>query len=578
MGSATIKTNLGAGQYIVELTKSQAAIVSQKTSLTTRKTEIDSSIAAKEIELAALNVTMNEKYEALKTAVGDYAVADPPTKALKKAVTDAQKAYITAQSNWNKKQTEINLLGLELVSINKRLEEIETALAVESRTVWCVDYSTALTGSVGTIEINGEADAINIMPGGATGAGLLQHPLAMTPSGVFVNSAKLPAWQKWMPTYRAGVITSISGNTCNVALDAALSSAQSIDINQADALTNVTIKYMTCDGLIFQVGDHVVVQFVGQSQSSPKIVGFVSNPRMGGWKFKFMGWSAPSVGETVDIAIGGLNESGQFIYGDSFIQKVTFWDSEGFFHVIPMDSPADKMYVRVKSIWCCRQTYPTQEDFYENGSLPFGTYTVSLWGTKTEISSSPGGDEQIFGSLPWIASYSHDIVSDISISKTYEGNYAFAAFDPDEKIPGTDQYYMRAWPFFNGPEIIAGRIVVGGDVKLYSTLESCISVTINASPKYTTGFEYYAYNGGIEGGESNVDTFVTAILRDGAKFYLDASASVQIGWESNGPSIQYTIAAGQTPRPSNERFMVGGYMIADFALPDPYLQNTTSLA
>jgi signal peptidase I len=224
-------------------------------------------------------VTMNEKYEALKTAVGDYAVADPPTKALRKAVTDAQKAYITAQANVNKKQTEINLLGLELVSINKRLEEIETALAVESRTVWCVDYSTALTGSVGTIEINGEADAINIMPGGATGAGLLQHPLAMTPSGVFVNSAKLPAWQKWMPTYRAGVITSISGNTCNVALDAALSSAQSIDINQAIVLANVPIEYMTMNGGVFAINDHVIVKFTSQSWSNPKVVGFYDHPK-----------------------------------------------------------------------------------------------------------------------------------------------------------------------------------------------------------------------------------------------------------------------------------------------------------
>jgi predicted transglutaminase-like cysteine proteinase len=209
VGSATIKTNLGEGQYTVELTKSQAAITAQKTSLTTRKTEIEAAIAAKEIELAALNVTMNEKYEALKTAVGDYAVADPPTKALRKAVTDAQKAYITAQSNCNKKQTEINLLGLELASVNKRLAEIETALTVESRTVWCADYSTALTGSVGTIEINGEAGRINIVPEGKSGIGLLQHPLAMTPSGVFYNWALLPAWQKWKPTYRVGIIDSI---------------------------------------------------------------------------------------------------------------------------------------------------------------------------------------------------------------------------------------------------------------------------------------------------------------------------------------------------------------------------------
>jgi len=209
VGSATVKTNLGEGQYIVELTKSQAAITAQKTSLTTRKTEIEAAIAAKEIELAALNVIQTEKHEALKTAVGDYAVADPPTKALRKAVTDAQKAYITAQSNCNKKQTEINLLGLELASVNKRLAEIETALTVESRTVWCADYSEALKGTVGTIEINGEAGQINIVPEGKSGIGLLQHPLAMTPSGVFYNWALLPAWQKWKPTYRIGIITSV---------------------------------------------------------------------------------------------------------------------------------------------------------------------------------------------------------------------------------------------------------------------------------------------------------------------------------------------------------------------------------
>lgn len=295
MGSATIKSNLGAGQYTVELTKSQAAITTQKTSLTTRKTEIDAAIAAKEIELTALNVIQNAKYEDWKAAVGAYAVADPPTKALRKAVTDAQKAYITAQSNVTKKQTEINLLNLELVSVNKRLTEIETALTVEERTVWCVDYSDALTGSVGTIEINGEADAINIMPGGATGAGLLQHPLAMTPSGVFVNSAKLPAWQKWMPTYRAGVITSIDEDVCNVTLDEALSSAQSIDINQKSELTNVPIEYMNTDGMYFQVADHVVVQFVGQDQANPKVIGYVTNPRGGSfYVLKYISWEYPT--------------------------------------------------------------------------------------------------------------------------------------------------------------------------------------------------------------------------------------------------------------------------------------------
>jgi len=54
----------------------------------------------------------------------------------------------------------------------------------------------------------------------ALSLGLLQHPLAMTPSGVFVNWAKLPAWQRWMPTYRVGYILTLdhANNKCDVVI------------------------------------------------------------------------------------------------------------------------------------------------------------------------------------------------------------------------------------------------------------------------------------------------------------------------------------------------------------------------
>jgi len=543
VGSATVKTNLGEGQYIVELTKSQAAITAQKTSLTTRKTEIEAAIAAKEIELAALNVTMNEKYEALKTAVGNYALADPPTKALRKAVTDAQKAYITAQANVTKKQTEINLLGLELVSVNKRLEQIETALTVETRTVWCTDYSTTLTGSVGTIEINGEDDQINIMPGGAAGAGLLQHPLAMSPSGVFVNSAKLPAWQKWMPTYRTGVITAISGNYCNVTLDAALSSAQSLDINQADALTNVTIKYMTCDGLIFQVGDHVVVQFVGQSQSSPKVVGFVSNPRNVGYTFTFAGPYAPTRKPSVlcyylhpdgtlwDVACTKVFNSGTLIVSPLY----TSYGSP-----IPNTSP---LYISIESRFCCLQTFMNYADYVINGALPSGKYVFHNWGSTTSISSSNVSPVDRTGEdMPWSASY--------SFSVTTYGPYSAPSYTGAFEAAGFDVHNSHGWDAPLTVGVDPGEISFGGfisDEPGFASLKVTFGQSINVT-KWLYPLD--GTSGDFDDPGSKYYWLKTA-LQAGGPIYLPTNGSFKLRWFSNSGNLSYTADKGPGTGPES---------------------------
>jgi len=582
VGSATITSNLGQGQYVVSLTKSQAAIVAQKTSLTKRKTEIEAAIAAKEVELTELNVTLNEKYEALKSAVGNYAVADPPTKALRKAVTDAQKAYITAQSNVTKKQTEINLLGLELVSVNKRLAEIETALTVESRTAWCVDYSDALTGSVGTIEINGEADAINIMPGGAAGAGLLQHPLAMTPSGVFVNSAKLPAWQKWKPTYRAGVITSISGNTCNIALDAALSSAQSIDINQADALTNVTIKYMTSDGLLFEVGDHVVVQFVGQSQSAPRVVGFVSNPKTAGqYIFSFAGPYAPkndpypSVYYATDKGDGlylyDVDTTWEFINNILYV-NVLFKDQvEG--HEIPPETP---LYVKLNTLdqyadsaYCCKQTFANYESFVAGGALPHGKYTFHFFGIESNNTETNVN--------PWVRPFA-DLPYSASCRQTYTsyGPYAVQFSEGEFKAAGFDMYNPGgvidwALPLSVGCDY--GEVVFGGWI--YRSPGGEVAVTINERITVTKWRQPLT---GESGTFDEAYGWLRSALAAGKPIYLDTNGSFQVRWLNSGGTLSYTVAKSPTTYAPHEKITAYGEAAISVLKTNEYYINTYPVA
>jgi hypothetical protein len=116
----------------------------------------------------------------------------------------------------------------------------------------------------------------------------------------------LPGWQKFKPTFRKGVCTAVDydADKMSVSLDSALSSAQSLNVNQASTLTNIPVVYMECNAEAFEVGDKVVVQFTGQNWANPRVIGFVGNPepcinwpevtiklkmrynKTGGWSFR----------------------------------------------------------------------------------------------------------------------------------------------------------------------------------------------------------------------------------------------------------------------------------------------------
>ncbi len=157
------------------------------------------------------------------------------------------------------------------------------------RNLWCADLTEDLSGAVGTVEIPGEGDTRVIIKPGYSGEagyvcardGQLHYRAGQSPAQAFFNAAILPGWQRFKPTYRVGTLTAVddAADTGSVSLDAEVSSAQSLPINQAESLSDIPIVYMDCNADAFEVGDRVLVEFVGQDWAAPRIIGFESEPK-----------------------------------------------------------------------------------------------------------------------------------------------------------------------------------------------------------------------------------------------------------------------------------------------------------
>lgn len=180
---------------------------------------------------------------------------------------------------------------LKQEAMRKRKEYIENKLAENPESTiqaWCADLTEDLSGTVGTIEIpNERTNDIQIRPGyggeavyDASRDGQLQHVVSSTAAGVYYNYAMFPGWQKWKPTYRVGKITAKpTTDTADVLLDDATSTAQNLDVNVSNTLSDVPIVYMDCDGEVFEIDDRIVVEFIDQDHTNPRIIGFETNPK-----------------------------------------------------------------------------------------------------------------------------------------------------------------------------------------------------------------------------------------------------------------------------------------------------------
>ncbi len=202
MGKATVNSHIGDGQYSVELDLDTSRVVGWIEELTAAIDDWTDRIAAMdpgtEKDMAVLNKTALEKRKAFLQSE----TPDDPTV-----------------------------------------------------TAWCADLTEDLSGGVGTIEVPGERGTVLIQPGHGGNAvydsdrdGQIQPIIASPAAQAFYNLAMLPGWQKWKPNFRFGTITAIDTDldTCSVDVEAAASSAQGLDVNQAESISDIAIEYILC--------------------------------------------------------------------------------------------------------------------------------------------------------------------------------------------------------------------------------------------------------------------------------------------------------------------------------------------
>lgn len=283
MGRGTITGESGKGQYTIE-TDYGSGIRDARVEYYTQV------IAQKEAVIANLEpqLTYYEAQEAiantnLQSAITTYAASEK-TDADKDALQSAQYKLQLTKKNTRDVKQKLGFANLDLANAVSKKAELTGISLIKSDTVWCADYSEGLTGEVATIEINAQPQVTLIAPSAeppVTGDGEMIDRRVQSGAQVYFNAALLPGWQKFQPTYRTGYLVSIdrANDTCEVNLDNAVSSEQSLGINQSDILSDVPIEYMNCNSGAFETGDDVVVKFTGQDWENPKVIGFKDNPR-----------------------------------------------------------------------------------------------------------------------------------------------------------------------------------------------------------------------------------------------------------------------------------------------------------
>jgi uncharacterized protein YkwD len=229
---------------------------------------------------------------------------------------EAVQKYAIAVNKERAAEKELARLMAEKLERNSRiiqLQAIKTELEQLSWDVWCCNWKIDLTPGqqVETFEVPGFLEdsgvyrttlmkedtpqqytvsyferSWNIAPFGTGNPphGQLRHAESMTPSAVFYNAAIEPGHLKWRPLCRYGTITELSGNVCTVSLidvsDVPLTGeADELPLNATTTLTGVPIQYAPCHQWAFEVGDEVLVIFVGLDRTKPMVVGFKREPR-----------------------------------------------------------------------------------------------------------------------------------------------------------------------------------------------------------------------------------------------------------------------------------------------------------
>lgn len=298
MGKATIVSGGEDGLYRVKLDFGKAQKDAAISRINARLPKLAAEIVDATTKLSAQQAIEDAQKVMVDQAIAAFVAASkaiPRNEAnVAKALQDHGKEaakLIEEKGKTGPLRLALEILKDEQAALQRELARWQAITVEEERDAWCADFTEDATGSVATIDVPGESAQVLIAPSApapTAAHGQLVAREVQTPAQVFWNAAALPGWQKYMPTFRVGVITTMNQDeTANVTLDEAKSSAQNLDINKVTELESVEIKYMECDAAVFEVGDHVVVQFEDQDWDKPKIVGFASNPKACGGGFIF---------------------------------------------------------------------------------------------------------------------------------------------------------------------------------------------------------------------------------------------------------------------------------------------------
>jgi uncharacterized protein YkwD len=218
-----------------------------------------------------------------------------PPDAIENALIDLQNKTLELKNI----QLNAAFLEAEINNVNRQLAQLKPLVEDQkSLEVWSADYALDLPVGlvVGLAEMYGEGlerPAV-ILPDKALKTtdprsewspsrdGLMQSRQGMTPEQVYANAAILPGWQKFKPMYRRGVVESLDheANTARVGLIAVSSTAQALNINQAEVLDAVPVSHIWGDSFAFEAGDDVAVRFEDQSWEAPSLIGFWTEPRL----------------------------------------------------------------------------------------------------------------------------------------------------------------------------------------------------------------------------------------------------------------------------------------------------------
>lgn len=290
MGRVRVLSGGAAGLYHVEKIYNDRIYAQIRASAVRQLELAEEGLLSVEEKIAVLNQSLSEMTDALDQHISDMATAQ-------QAGDDAQ--FAAAQEQIAKSQSDLMQLRAEISRENLRksvyqasridatetISNLDSVQAPTAQQVWCADLTEDITGEVDAIEIPGEEGGpVLIYPASQeepiiADRGLITPRKWMTGNQAYFNAALLPGWQRHMPTFRLGEITELIGDFATVQLDPATSSAQALPINKQTLLESVPIRYMTCNGSAFEVGDRVVLEFLDQDPSAAVVIGFESNPR-----------------------------------------------------------------------------------------------------------------------------------------------------------------------------------------------------------------------------------------------------------------------------------------------------------